>query len=148
MSEPESYSLEDAFADVIRTGDEARDEVLFQRWYRGLLDRAILARHHAGLTQADIAEAMGTTQSAIARLENDTAGGTSARRLWNYLVACGLLPLAETRKTDHVYQALQADPAVALMAVALDAHATAEAEPARTDDGQSAPPVAGWARTA
>lgn len=51
------------------------------------------ARRRAGLTQADLAERLGTTQSAIARLER---GGTepSYERVVEALRACGfdLLP--------------------------------------------------------
>ncbi len=35
-----------------------------------LVGALIAARHEAGLTQKDIAERMGTTQSVVARLEN------------------------------------------------------------------------------
>ena len=42
----------------------------------GLLDELLKARHRAGLTQAEVAELMGTKTPAIARLE---AGGGSKR---------------------------------------------------------------------
>jgi transcriptional regulator with XRE-family HTH domain len=38
------------------------------------VDFILAARHAAGLTQADVAQRMGTTQSAVARLE--AGGGT------------------------------------------------------------------------
>jgi DNA-binding XRE family transcriptional regulator len=41
-----------------------------------LLDELLRARRHAGLTQADVAERMGTKTPAVARLE---AGGGSKR---------------------------------------------------------------------
>src|SRR5436853_4449255 len=41
-----------------------------------LLDELLRARHHAGLTQAEVAERMGTKTPAVARLE---AGGGAKR---------------------------------------------------------------------
>ena len=51
------------------------------------------ARKRSGKTQADLAEALGTTQSAIARLENDRSGRINLRRFAEYAVACGYAPL-------------------------------------------------------
>jgi hypothetical protein len=42
-----------------------------------LLDELLLARRHAGLTQAEVATRMGTKTPAVARLE---AGGGTRRR--------------------------------------------------------------------
>ena len=48
----------------------------------------IAARTQAGLTQADVAERMGTTQSTVARLEGGTAA-PSLRSLQRYAQAVG-----------------------------------------------------------
>ena len=45
------------------------------------------ARKTAGLTQADVAEAMGTTQSVISRIERGT--NVSIETLDRYVSACG-----------------------------------------------------------
>lgn len=47
------------------------------------------ARRRAGLTQAELAARVGTTQSAIARLENGV-GDPSLARLTALIEACGL----------------------------------------------------------
>jgi ribosome-binding protein aMBF1 (putative translation factor) len=57
-----------------------------------LLDALLKARLEAGLTQAQVAERMGTKASAIARLERALATGRhspSVATLRKYLKACG-----------------------------------------------------------
>jgi ribosome-binding protein aMBF1 (putative translation factor) len=57
-----------------------------------LLDAALKARQKAGLTQAQIAERMGTRAPAVARLERALATGThspSIATLRKYVNACG-----------------------------------------------------------
>lgn len=56
---------------------------------QGLLAELVAGRHDAGLSQADVAERMGTSQPAVARLE---AGGVDARlsTLERYAAAVGL----------------------------------------------------------
>ena len=51
------------------------------------------ARRAAGLTQAEVAERLGTSQPAIARLERDFSGSMSLRRFVDYCLACGVAPL-------------------------------------------------------
>ena len=55
------------------------------------LDKIIAARTSAGLTQADVAARMGTTQSAVARLESNLMKGKlpSGRTLTRYAHALG-----------------------------------------------------------
>lgn len=65
---------------------------LQQRWLSGTVDVLFQARKAAGLTQADIAARLLTTQSAIARMERDMDGGISLRRFIAYLLACGRVP--------------------------------------------------------
>ena len=74
---------------------KSRDAWLVSTWYSDLVSQAIGARTHAGLTQKDIAERIGTTQSAIARLENDLDAKVGAGRLVRYLIACGVVPTAD-----------------------------------------------------
>lgn len=57
-----------------------------------LLDELLRARAEAGLTQAQVAERMGTKAPAIARLEKSLATGKhspSLATLRNYAEACG-----------------------------------------------------------
>jgi len=58
----------------------------------GLLDALLKARHEAGLSQAQVAERMGTHAPAIARLERSLATGKhspSLATLRKYADACG-----------------------------------------------------------
>ena len=57
-----------------------------------LLDTLLKARHEAGLTQADVAERMGTLPPAVARLERALATGKhspSIATVRKYVKACG-----------------------------------------------------------
>ena len=57
-----------------------------------LLDQLLKARHEAGLTQAQVAERMGTQPPAVARLERSLATGKhspSLATLRKYAHACG-----------------------------------------------------------
>lgn len=57
-----------------------------------LLDALLRARHEAGLTQAQVAERMGTQAPAVARLERALATGKhspSIATLRKYFKACG-----------------------------------------------------------
>jgi predicted transcriptional regulator len=53
-----------------------------------LAKQLILARRRAGLSQAEVAKRMGTTQSAVARLESG-AGSPALRSLRRYAEAVG-----------------------------------------------------------
>ena len=57
-----------------------------------LLDLLLAARREAGLTQAEVAERMGTHAPAVARLERALASGKhspSMATIRRYLAACG-----------------------------------------------------------
>ena len=57
-----------------------------------LLDALLKARHEAGLSQADVAERMGTQPPAVARLERALATGKhspSIATVRKYVKACG-----------------------------------------------------------
>ncbi len=63
--------------------DELAEEFAF-------LDEVLKARAKAGLTQAEVAERMGTTQSAVARLESGSAKHSpSLATLQRYAQALG-----------------------------------------------------------
>lgn len=72
-----------ARADVAKTYENLGDEFAF-------LDEFLKARAKAGLTQAEIAERIGTTQSAVARLESGSGKHTpSLATLKKYASAVG-----------------------------------------------------------
>lgn len=87
----------------MRTHDEILAKLLERRGVRKeverierdeavLLDILLKARHDAGLTQAQVAERMGTQPPAIARLERSLATGKhspSLATLRKYAEACG-----------------------------------------------------------
>ena len=82
---------------VRKAYDQLADEFAF-------LDEVLKARATSGLTQADVAERIGTTQSAIARLESPTSGHSpSVGTLQKYARALGfklqirLIPEASTK---------------------------------------------------
>lgn len=63
-----------------------------EREESALLDALLKARQDAGLTQADVAERMGTHAPAVARLERALATGKhspSLATLRKYVKACG-----------------------------------------------------------
>ena len=63
-----------------------------EREEAALLDALLKARQEAGLTQAQVAERMGTHAPAIARLERSLANGKhspSIATLRKYVKACG-----------------------------------------------------------
>jgi DNA-binding XRE family transcriptional regulator len=63
-----------------------------EREEAGLLDTLLKARREAGLTQADVAQRMGTLAPAVARLERSLATGKhspSIATLRKYVKACG-----------------------------------------------------------
>lgn len=73
---------------------KAMEDPEFRKAYDALeeefafLDEVWKARANAGLTQAEIAERLGTTQSAVARLESGT-GNPSVGTLKRYATALG-----------------------------------------------------------
>jgi DNA-binding XRE family transcriptional regulator len=74
-----------------RSGVKAEVERIEQE-EGGLLDALLKARHGAGLTQAQVAERMGTHAPAVARLERALATGKhspSIATLRSYVKACG-----------------------------------------------------------
>jgi transcriptional regulator with XRE-family HTH domain len=72
---------------------EAAAAYLRSSWFYRTMETIRNARLRNGLTQQDIADKLGTTQSAIARLENAHTGNFSLDRLLKYAWACGAAPL-------------------------------------------------------
>jgi ribosome-binding protein aMBF1 (putative translation factor) len=76
---------------MLRPGVKAEVERI-EREEGELLDSLLKARYEAGLSQADVAERMGTHAPAVARLERSLASGKhspSVATLRKYASACG-----------------------------------------------------------
>ena len=77
---------------LIRRPGVRREVDRIEREEGELLDQLLKARHDAGLTQAQVAERMGTQPPAVARLERSLATGKhspSLATLRKYAHACG-----------------------------------------------------------
>src|SRR5262249_54427900 len=73
------------------------------------------ARRRANLTQKELADRLGTTQPAVARLENDLDGRISLHRFIDYALACDEIPLPiELEPVERVreYAVAQASAAI------------------------------------
>src|SRR5712692_6220887 len=75
-----------------KDGEEFTLEYLKARFLSSVGRSLYYARRQAGLTQAQVAERMGTTQSAIARFEADKNGAMSFHRYVDFAIACGMMP--------------------------------------------------------
>lgn len=73
-------------------GEEFTREYLKASFLSAAVNELFHARRDAGLTQAQVAEKLNTKQTAIARLEADTAGSMSLRRFVEFALACGRMP--------------------------------------------------------
>jgi transcriptional regulator with XRE-family HTH domain len=112
------------YAEVARTflseGNERASVFLEQQWLSGATALLRQCRREAGLTQAEVAERMGTTRAVVARLERDTRGHFTLRRFVDYLMACGVQPFQiEVAPTEDLVAFLRDDPEVDRTAVAL-----------------------------
>ena len=79
-------------AKLMRRPGVRKEVERIEREERVLLDLLLKARHAAGLTQAQVAERMGTQPPAVARLERSLATGKhspSLSTLRKYVEACG-----------------------------------------------------------
>ncbi len=83
MASPKKQSLEALFTEYRKAGSSPAEVAA--------LASILTARTAAGLTQQEVAEKMGTTQSSIARMESNLARGKypSLRLLEKYAQAVG-----------------------------------------------------------
>jgi transcriptional regulator with XRE-family HTH domain len=84
-------TLEDSAREYVEESEESAKVYLRESWLAATMAILHRARWATNLTQAEVAERLGTTQSAIARLER--ADDTTFGRFWEYLYACGVVPL-------------------------------------------------------
>lgn len=71
--------------------DDTYSRFLRSRFIEQSISTLRRIRYDAGLTQADVADSMGTKQPAIARLER--SDDITLGKIWDYLEACGRSPL-------------------------------------------------------
>lgn len=88
--EDEELTLEQR---ILTESEEAAGEYLKATWFYRAMEGIREARIQSGLTQSDVAEKIGTTQSVIARLENAYEGTFSLNRFLEYAWASGAAPL-------------------------------------------------------
>lgn len=93
QNEPQGGRLSDLVREVLEESPEAARAYLRESWLLAAIRALRDARRRAGLSQAEVAARLGTTQPAIARLENDREGRTTLHRYVDYALACGMLPL-------------------------------------------------------
>lgn len=92
MKESNMRIHDQVVAKLMRRPRVRKEVERFEREEGALLDLFLKARHDAGLTQAQVAERMGTQPPAIARLERSLATGKhspSLATLRKYAEACG-----------------------------------------------------------
>lgn len=84
------YSLEE----LLEKSDlDATAGYLLADWFYRAMGAIRDTRLRNGLTQSDVAEKIGTTQSVVARMENAHRGSFSLDRFLEYAWACGAAPL-------------------------------------------------------
>ena len=89
---------DEAVSKLMRRAGVRKEVARIEREEGLLLDLLLKARHEAGLTQAQVAERMGTQPPAVARLERALATGKhspSLATLRKYAHACGKKLLLE-----------------------------------------------------
>jgi transcriptional regulator with XRE-family HTH domain len=102
-------TLEDSARESVEESEESAKVYLRESWLAATMAMLSRARWATKLTQAEVAERLGTTQSAIARLER--ADDTTFGRFWEYLYACGVVPLElETVCFDDLREYVRQQP--------------------------------------
>ena len=83
-------TLEDSVRQFVAEGGESGRTMLREAWVASTIALLRSSRLRAGLTQQQVADALGTSQPAIARLER--GDDMTLRRFWDFLSACGEAP--------------------------------------------------------
>jgi transcriptional regulator with XRE-family HTH domain len=78
---------------LLLDSEESAGEYLLAAWFYRAMEEIRETRLRQGLTQQDVADRIGTTQSVIARLENSHEGNFSLKRFLEYAWASGAAPL-------------------------------------------------------
>lgn len=85
-------SLADLAREQLLASDESALQFLRQSWLSHLPRVLRLAREHAGLTQAELAQLLNTTAGAIAAIEDDDSGKVPLWYIFDLFSACGVVP--------------------------------------------------------
>lgn len=86
-------TVSDLAREVLTESKESARAYLRQGWLYAAVRALREARQSANLTQGEVAQCLGTTQSAIARLESDHEGRITLHRYIDYALACDMCPL-------------------------------------------------------
>jgi len=78
--------------ETVADSPSATTAFLRTRWILGAVMALERARKQANLSQEELAQKLGTTQSAISRTETDDLGRISLRRYVDWMIACGVMP--------------------------------------------------------
>jgi len=98
MEKPEDALSAETTSDLVQVVTDEKDgEEFALEYYKAQFLASIgrslyYARRQAGLTQAQIAKRMNTTQSAVARFEADKNGAMSFHRYLDFAIACDMMP--------------------------------------------------------
>jgi transcriptional regulator with XRE-family HTH domain len=142
-------TLSELVREVLAEGDAAVRAYLRQSWIDTAMAELWHARQTAQITQTELAARLGTTQSSIARLENDSSGGVSLRRFVDYALGCGRAPLAlEFVSVSELTNYVLADPSAPRTAPAVGGcanySAAGTAEPTAVKSNQASDTAPPW----
>lgn len=99
-----SQSVEDLLRDTLMHHEETWPNALKDHFLMGTMIELFKCRRRAGWTQDQVAQAIGTTQSAIPRWEKDFEGKISLHRLADFALACGMVPKIQFESIDVAKQ--------------------------------------------
>lgn len=91
--EEEHYDIASIEEILAEEGDEVLESFLQSEWFYRAMRKIKEARKRNHLSQMEIAERLGTTQSVVARMENAHYGNFSVARFIAYAWACGVAPV-------------------------------------------------------
>lgn len=87
------HSVGDLLRATLTQHEETWTDALKEQFLMDTMIGLFKARQRAKLTQEQVAKAMGTTQSAVARWEKDFEGKISLHRLADFALACEMVPM-------------------------------------------------------
>lgn len=92
MGEANSRTIDDVLYDLVVGDKEAAEQHLKDLFIESVVTKLARARSAAGLSQAELAVRLRTTQSVISRTERDYEGAFSLHRIADWLFACDMAP--------------------------------------------------------